>query len=62
MSSQDTNQYRAFLNRLHSTEERSEALNNIKNFILIKSTGDAIATIRSVGISKLVQCLNVEAK
>ncbi|XP_021187709.3 26S proteasome non-ATPase regulatory subunit 5 [Helicoverpa armigera] len=59
MSTEDTEQYRQFIERLQKEEHRPAALNDIKNLLAYKPAGEAITTIRDVGISKIVQCLNV---
>ncbi|KAL0832876.1 hypothetical protein ABMA28_001026 [Loxostege sticticalis] len=62
MTAQDTEQFREFLRQLQREEHRPTALNEIKNLFTYKPAGEAITTIRDVGISKIVQCLNVPEK
>ncbi|XP_030028072.2 26S proteasome non-ATPase regulatory subunit 5 [Manduca sexta] len=62
MSNEDTEQYREFINKLQRDEHRPIALNEIKNLLSFKSSPEVVTTIRDVGISKIVQCLNVADK
>lgn len=62
MSNQDSEQIRQFIAKLERDEQRQAALNDIKNLIAFKPDNEAIAAIRDVGISQIVQCLNVADK
>lgn len=62
MTSQDTEQYREFLRQLQREENRPSALNELKNLLTYKPAGEAISTLRDVGISKIIHCLNVSDK
>ncbi|XP_063824245.1 26S proteasome non-ATPase regulatory subunit 5 [Ostrinia nubilalis] len=62
MTTQDTEQYREFLRQLQREEHRPTALNDIKNLFTYKPAGEATTTIKDVGISKIVECLNVPDK
>lgn len=59
MSSEDTEQFRQFIGRLQKEDQRPAALNDIKNLLVFKPAREATTTIRDVGISKIVECLNV---
>lgn len=59
MPGEDTEQYRLFIGRLQREEHRPAALNDIKNLLAFKPAGEAVSTIRDVGITQIVQCLNV---
>ncbi|CAH0605414.1 unnamed protein product [Chrysodeixis includens] len=59
MSSEDTEQYRLFIGRLQREENKSAALTDIKNLFAYKPAGEAITALRDVGITKIVQCVNV---
>ncbi|XP_049870417.1 26S proteasome non-ATPase regulatory subunit 5 [Pectinophora gossypiella] len=60
MINHDTEQYRLFIDKLQREEHRPDALNDIKNLLAYKPAPEAVSTIRDVGISKIVQCLNVQ--
>lgn len=62
MTTEDSEQYREFLRQLQREEHRPTALNELKNLLIYKPAGEAVNTIRDVGISKIVQCLNVSEK
>ncbi|CAB3239368.1 unnamed protein product [Arctia plantaginis] len=62
MSNQGSEQIRQFIAKLERDEQRQAALNDIKNLIAFKPANEAIAAIRDVGISQIVQCLNVADK
>lgn len=59
MSNQDTEHYREFIANLQREDEpRPVALNHIKNWLLHKTPEEATPSIRNVGITKIVECLN----
>lgn len=59
MSNEDTEQYRDFIAKLQREDEpRPTALSNIKNWLLYKTPEEATPSIRNVGITKIVECLN----
>ncbi|XP_075971766.1 26S proteasome non-ATPase regulatory subunit 5 [Anticarsia gemmatalis] len=62
MSNRDSDQFREFINNLEREENRPAALNDILNLLAFKPANEAISTIRGVGISQIVQCLNVSDK
>ncbi|KAJ0178734.1 hypothetical protein K1T71_005509 [Dendrolimus kikuchii] len=62
MSNEDTAQYREFIFSLMREEHRPTALNDLKNFFTNRSAGEAVITMRDVGISKIIQCVNVPDK
>ncbi|XP_073943061.1 26S proteasome non-ATPase regulatory subunit 5 isoform X1 [Choristoneura fumiferana] len=59
MVNTDTEQYRAFLQKLQRDEFRPSALNDIKNLLAFKPPSEASVVIRDAGITEIVQCLNV---
>ncbi|KAJ8733289.1 hypothetical protein PYW08_001587 [Mythimna loreyi] len=59
MPNEDTDHYRCFIGRLNREEQRPGALNEIKNLLDTKPAGEVVTAIRDIGISELVQCLNV---
>ncbi|XP_023933824.2 26S proteasome non-ATPase regulatory subunit 5 [Bicyclus anynana] len=58
MTQQNNEQFRIFTEKLKTVEERSTALNDIKNLLAYKPASEAVPTIRNIGISKILHCLN----
>ncbi|XP_013190282.1 26S proteasome non-ATPase regulatory subunit 5 [Amyelois transitella] len=59
MAHRDTELYAEFLDRLQRQEHVPAALNEIKNLIQFKPANEVIPAIRSAGITKIVNCLNI---
>lgn len=62
MANEDTQQFREFAHKLQILEERSAALNDIKNLITYRPANEVISAIKDVGITQIVQCLNLPDK
>lgn len=62
MSNTDAEQFREFLFKLKREDQRPSALSDLKNFLACKPAGEVVSTIRNVGISKIIHCLNVQDK
>lgn len=58
MPTEESENYRSFIGRLQKEEQRPAALNEIKNLLEVKPAGEVTTTLRDVGISEIVQCLN----
>ncbi|KAJ8727574.1 hypothetical protein PYW07_001693 [Mythimna separata] len=59
MPGEHTDRYRNFIKRLNREEQRPGALNDIKDLLDTKPAVEVVSAMRDVGISEIVQCLNV---
>lgn len=62
MPNSDSEQFREFIAKLQRDEQRPAALNDIKNLIAFKPPNEVMETIRDVGISEIVACVNLPDK
>lgn len=58
MSSENSEQYKIYIEKLNVEEERSVALNDLKILLTYKPASEAVTIIRSMGISKIIHCFN----
>ncbi|CAH0725180.1 unnamed protein product, partial [Brenthis ino] len=54
--------YKALIEKLQNEELRSDALNDLKNFLVFEVTVDNISIVQNVGISKILNCLELSDK
>lgn len=54
--------YKALTEKLQNEELRSDALNDLKNFLVFEVTVDAVSIIRNGGMSKILNCLELSDK
>ncbi|CAG9133123.1 unnamed protein product [Plutella xylostella] len=62
MGPSDTDRFREFVQKLQQEDERVAALNDIKNLLTYKPAGESAQVIRNVGITKILQCVNLPEK
>ena len=55
-------QFKDLIEQLQSDEYRCTALNELKNVLTFNTNIDALSTIRHVGITKIMHCLNISDK
>ncbi|XP_045447090.1 26S proteasome non-ATPase regulatory subunit 5 [Melitaea cinxia] len=58
MSSENSEQYKIYIEKLNVEEERSVALNDLKILLTYKPASEAVTIMRSMGISKIIHCFN----
>lgn len=62
MSNRDLDELRNCFNRLKIKENVPTALNEIKSILAYKPAAEAAPTIRNIGISKILYCINTSTK